>query len=67
MVKKLGTIHYIDSQSQNAVKELAKMGGAKVIFRTVPGGKAMTTVLGGLGVNGKLIIIGLLMSHFKCV
>jgi D-arabinose 1-dehydrogenase-like Zn-dependent alcohol dehydrogenase len=58
MVKKLGAIHYIDSQSQNAVEELVKMGGAKVILGTVPSGKAMSAVLGGLGVNGKLVIIG---------
>src|SRR2546423_9365504 len=58
MVKKLGAIHYIDSQSQNTVEELAEMGGAKVILATLPSGKAMSAVFGGLGVNGKLIIIG---------
>jgi D-arabinose 1-dehydrogenase-like Zn-dependent alcohol dehydrogenase len=58
MVKKLGAIHYIDGQSQNVVEELAKMGGAKVILATLPSGKAMSAVLGGLGVNGKLIVIG---------
>ena len=58
MVKKLGAIDYIDSQSQNVVEELAKMGDARVILATVPSGKAMSAVLGALGVNGKLIIIG---------
>jgi D-arabinose 1-dehydrogenase-like Zn-dependent alcohol dehydrogenase len=58
MARKLGAIHYIDSQSQNAVEELAKMGGAKVILATVPSGKAMSAVLGGLAINGKLIVIG---------
>jgi D-arabinose 1-dehydrogenase-like Zn-dependent alcohol dehydrogenase len=58
MVKRLGAIHYIDSESQNAAEELGKLGGAKVILATVPSGKAMSTVLGGLGVNGKLIVIG---------
>jgi D-arabinose 1-dehydrogenase-like Zn-dependent alcohol dehydrogenase len=66
MARMLGAIHYIDSQSQNVVEELAKFdgsgtgrgGGAKVILGTVPSGKAMSAVLGGLSVNGKLIIIG---------
>ena len=58
MVKRLGAILYIDSESQNAVEELTKLGGAKVILGTVPSGKAMSAVLGGLGVNGKLIVIG---------
>ena len=34
------------------------MGGAKVILATVTNGKAMSSVLGGLDVNGKLIVIG---------
>ena len=58
MVTKLGAIHYIDSESQNTVEELVKLGGAKVILATLPSGKAMGAVLGGLGVNGKLIVIG---------
>ncbi|MGB6627304.1 MAG: zinc-binding dehydrogenase, partial [Nitrososphaeraceae archaeon] len=58
MMTKLGAIHYIDSQSQNVVEELVKLGGAKVILATLPSGKAMSAVLGGLGVNGKLIVIG---------
>jgi D-arabinose 1-dehydrogenase-like Zn-dependent alcohol dehydrogenase len=58
MVTKLGAIHYIDSQSQNVVEELVKLGGAKVILATLSSGKAMSAVLGGLSVNGKLIMIG---------
>jgi D-arabinose 1-dehydrogenase-like Zn-dependent alcohol dehydrogenase len=58
LVMKLGATHYIDSESQNVVEELVKLGGAKVILATVPSGKAMSAVIGGLGVNGKLIVIG---------
>jgi D-arabinose 1-dehydrogenase-like Zn-dependent alcohol dehydrogenase len=58
LVKKLGAAHYIDGKSQNTVEELVKLGGAKVILGTVPSGKAMAEVLGGLAVNGKLIMIG---------
>jgi D-arabinose 1-dehydrogenase-like Zn-dependent alcohol dehydrogenase len=60
MARKLGAIHYIDSQSQNAVEELTKVEGrgAKVILAAVPSAKAMSEVLGGLSVNGKLIVIG---------
>ena len=58
LVAKLGARHYIDTESQNVAEELSKLGGAKVILATVPSGKVMSTVLGGLGVNGKLIVIG---------
>jgi D-arabinose 1-dehydrogenase-like Zn-dependent alcohol dehydrogenase len=58
IVRKLGAIQYNDSRSQNPVEELVKLGGAKIILGTGPGGKALSSVLGGLAVNGKLIIIG---------
>jgi D-arabinose 1-dehydrogenase-like Zn-dependent alcohol dehydrogenase len=57
-VMKLGARQYIDSRSHNAVEELTKLGGAKVTLGTVPSGKAMSAILGGLAVNGKLIVIG---------
>ena len=58
LVKKLGARQYIDNRSQNAVEELNKLGGAKVILATAPSGKAMSQILGGLAVNGKIVIIG---------
>jgi D-arabinose 1-dehydrogenase-like Zn-dependent alcohol dehydrogenase len=58
LMKNLGARQYIDNRSENAVEELNKLGGAKVILATVPSGKAMTEILGGLAVNGKLVVIG---------
>jgi D-arabinose 1-dehydrogenase-like Zn-dependent alcohol dehydrogenase len=59
LMKNLGARQYIDNKSQNAVEELNKLGGAKVILATAPSGKAMTEILGGLAVNGKLVVIGI--------
>jgi D-arabinose 1-dehydrogenase-like Zn-dependent alcohol dehydrogenase len=56
--KKLGAKHYIDSESQNPAAELEKLGGAKVILSTVTNGKAVNAVLGGMGINGKTILVG---------
>ena len=58
LARELGAQQYIDSNSQNPAAELAKMGGAKIILATVTSGKAMSALLGGLGVNGNLIILG---------
>ena len=58
LVMKLGAQHYIDNQTQDPAAELNKLGGAKVILATVTSGKAMSAVLGGLAVNGKLIVLG---------
>ena len=56
--RELGALHYIDSRTQDPAAELLKSGGAKVIVATVTSGKAMSAVLGGLSVNGKLIVVG---------
>lgn len=58
VARQLGARHYIDSQAQDPAAELGRLGGAKVVLSTVTSGKAMTTVVGGLGVNGRLLVIG---------
>jgi D-arabinose 1-dehydrogenase-like Zn-dependent alcohol dehydrogenase len=58
LARKLGAVHYIDSQSQDPAAELNKLRGARVIVATVTSGSAMAAVLGGLGINGKLIVLG---------
>jgi len=58
LAKKLGARHYIDSQTKDVAAELLKLGGAKVILATATQGEAMTTASGGLGINGKLIVLG---------
>ncbi len=55
---KLGADVYIDSKATNAAEELQKLGGARVIIATAPDSKAMTEMIGGLGPNGKLLLIG---------
>ena len=58
LAMKLGADLYIDSQVKNSAEELQKLGGAKVIIATAPDSKAMTEMIGGLGPNGKLLLIG---------
>ena len=58
LARQLGAHHYIDSEAQNVVDALQALGGARVILATVTSGKAMSAAIGGLGVNGKLIVVG---------
>ncbi len=58
LAKKLGANVYIDSKATNAAEELQKLGGARVIMATAPNSKAMSELFGGLGPNGKLLVIG---------
>ena len=58
LARKLGAVHYIDSQTQNPAQELAKLGGATSIIATATDSKAMMAVLSGLSVNGKFMVLG---------
>ncbi len=58
LAKKLGADVYIDRAATDASAELQKLGGASVILATAPSGKAMSALIGGLGNNGTLVVIG---------
>ena len=59
LAKKLGASVYIDSQATNAAQELQKLGGAKAILATAPSSKAISELTDGLGVNGRLVVVGI--------
>ena len=62
LAQQLGANYHIDNKTQDPAAELQKLGGAKVILATVTSGDAMKAVLGGLGINGNLMVIGAVPS-----
>jgi D-arabinose 1-dehydrogenase-like Zn-dependent alcohol dehydrogenase len=58
LAQELGATVYIDSQTQDVAKELRRLGGARVVLATVTAGDAMAAVMGGLGADGTLLVIG---------
>jgi D-arabinose 1-dehydrogenase-like Zn-dependent alcohol dehydrogenase len=62
---KLGAHHYIDSTTQDVAGELTKLGGAQVILATVTDSKSMSRALGGLGIDGKLLVLGASMEPIE--
>jgi D-arabinose 1-dehydrogenase-like Zn-dependent alcohol dehydrogenase len=58
LAKRLGASAYIDTNATNPAEELQKMGGAKVILATAPNAKSISALIGGLGVGGKLLVVG---------
>jgi alcohol dehydrogenase/propanol-preferring alcohol dehydrogenase len=54
----LGADHYIDAKADDPAEALQALGGARVILATVPNADAITQVVGGLGRNGTLLIVG---------
>ena len=58
LARSLGATEYIDSNASDAAASLQALGGARAILTTVTQGEAMQAVVGGLGVNGTMMIIG---------
>jgi D-arabinose 1-dehydrogenase-like Zn-dependent alcohol dehydrogenase len=58
LARKLGAHHYVDSTAEDAAGALNTLGGARVVLATVTNAKAMSAAIGGLAVDGKLIVIG---------
>jgi D-arabinose 1-dehydrogenase-like Zn-dependent alcohol dehydrogenase len=65
LAKKLGASVYIDSAGTHAAAELQKLGGARVILATAPSSKAMSSLVDGLGMNGKMMVVGATMDPIE--
>ena len=57
LARELGAHVYLDSQEQDVAAELTALGGAKTILSTVTSGKAVSAVVPGLAVRGKLVVV----------
>ena len=58
LARKLGAHAYLDSAANDPAQGLKKLGGARAILATVTNAEAMGAVLGGLGPNGVLMVVG---------
>jgi D-arabinose 1-dehydrogenase-like Zn-dependent alcohol dehydrogenase len=58
LARKLGAHDYIDSKAQNVAQELQRLGGARIVLATASNAKAMSDTIGGLGIGGRLIVLG---------
>ena len=65
LAKTLGADAYIDSAATDPAAELQKLGGASVILATAPSGKAMSALVGGLAVNGTMVVVGASMDPIE--
>ncbi|MGB7786911.1 MAG: alcohol dehydrogenase [Salinimicrobium sp.] len=57
LAKELGAHHFINTDKEDPAKALQKLGGAKLILATAPVSEAITAVVGGLGIDGKLLCV----------
>jgi D-arabinose 1-dehydrogenase-like Zn-dependent alcohol dehydrogenase len=54
----LGAQHYIDNTKEDVSQALQRLGGARTILATVTDADAMSAAIGGLGHNGRFVILG---------
>jgi D-arabinose 1-dehydrogenase-like Zn-dependent alcohol dehydrogenase len=65
LAKELGAHLYLDSKAQDVAAELTRLGGARTILATVTSGEAMSAVIPGLAVRGKLVVVGVGMDPIQ--
>jgi D-arabinose 1-dehydrogenase-like Zn-dependent alcohol dehydrogenase len=65
LARKLGARVYLDSNTADVAAELTKLGGARVVLATATSPKAMSDTIGGLGVDGKLVVVGASMEPIE--
>ena len=58
LARSLGAHEYIDSDAGDVAEALQQLGGAKAIIATVTNADAMQAIVGGLGPNGTMMVIG---------
>lgn len=58
LARSLGAIDYIDSESEDVAARLQARGGARVVLATATSARAMAQTIGGLGVDGQLLVLG---------
>ncbi len=58
LARSLGAHEYINSERGDPAAALRALGGARAILATVTDAKAMQSIVGGLGPNGTMLVIG---------
>ncbi len=57
LAQQLGADEYIDTDATDPAQELSRRGGARVVLTTAPNGRAIVSMLGGVGANGQLLVV----------
>lgn len=55
--RQLGAHHYVDSNADNPVDAIQRLGGARVILATAPNADAISKLVPALGIEGILMIV----------
>jgi NADPH2:quinone reductase len=54
----LGADHFVDAGAEDPAAALQRLGGARVVLATAPSAAAVESVVGGLGIDGQVVVVG---------
>lgn len=54
----LGADHFVDTTEHDPAERLQELGGASVVLGTAPASEAISSVVGGLGTDGSVVVVG---------
>lgn len=54
----LGADHFVNTAETDPAARLRELGGADVVLTTAPASDAIESVLGGLGTDGRVVVVG---------
>ncbi len=55
--EELGAHHYVDARDADPAAALQELGGAKVVLATAPHAPSISALVGGLGIEGCLLVV----------
>jgi NADPH2:quinone reductase len=55
----LGADHFVDASERDPAEALQDLGGARVVLTTAPSADAVESVVGGLGIDGEVVVVGI--------
>jgi D-arabinose 1-dehydrogenase-like Zn-dependent alcohol dehydrogenase len=58
LARQLGAHHFIDNAKDDVAAALNRLGGARTVLATITSAKAMSPVIDGLAVRGRLVVVG---------
>nr|WP_247381224.1 alcohol dehydrogenase [Halorientalis brevis] len=58
LARELGADHFVDVTETDPAERLQDLGGASVVLATAPASDAISSVVGGLGIDGSVVVVG---------
>lgn len=56
--REFGADHVVDSEREDPAAAFLELGGARVVLATAPAADAVAEVVGGLGADGEVVVVG---------